>query len=579
MSTKMIHAVVDKKPARRTTSGKVTTPGAGRSPGAHKRGRRLTRSAFLTAALLLLAGAWFGLRLVAAWQEAFLREAYLPQLEARARRSTDDRRLLTLLGARLMEAREHAAAAGAFQRAVAAGHLNDNVWLSLAAATAASGDGAGARAHLETGLRTFPDSAALRSASERSRELGAAPAPGALAQAISPRGPALLIPEYTRGSFFNPVFEWWGRRRPEDSGYTTRQRWVAKRPGDAQAQRLWGLALVRNRREPEAGVALRRAVDLAPSSPAARLALADLLADSGRVPQAGLHYMTCLKLRPNWVPALLGLGRTSLRNGLRHAMPCYKLATKADPKSVEAWIGLGRAYLKTDRDEGEAVAAFQQAARLAPDRTDFFLDHARALEASQRAEEAEALLRRRLAAAPDHAEAHYRLAGVLAANQPTPAREAEAEAVAREALRLAPHSPAVKSLLGDLLLRRGEVKEAVGFLEKAHADDPYHVNTMNLLARAYARVGRAQAADDMTKRAAVFFGIQQRISVLESQRRQNPMDLKLAEELADLYARNGQTDRVAAARDLVRQLRTDPKRFAADLKKLKTLITDAGLDA
>jgi Flp pilus assembly protein TadD len=93
------------------------------------------------------------------------------------------------------------------------------------------------------------------------------------------------------------LFGSWERRHPESSGFTTRQRWATEHPDDAQMQQLWGLALVRNRREVEAGLVLRRAVELAPDSPAARLALADFYAGSGLAAKAGLEYIACLKRR------------------------------------------------------------------------------------------------------------------------------------------------------------------------------------------------------------------------------------------------------------------------------------------
>ena len=65
------------------------------SPGGKRRPRRL---ALLVAGLALLAGLWLGLTLRDAWRGTRRREAYLPELEAMARRSPGDGRLLALLG-------------------------------------------------------------------------------------------------------------------------------------------------------------------------------------------------------------------------------------------------------------------------------------------------------------------------------------------------------------------------------------------------------------------------------------------------------------------------------------------------
>ena len=132
--------------------------------------------------------------------------------------------------------------------------------------------------------------------------------------------------------------------------------------------------------------------------------------------------------------------------------------------------------------------------------------------------------------------------------------------------------------LCDLLLRRGDVSGALSYLKKAHAHNPYNVNTMNILARAYMRAGQVKIADDLVRRSGALFQVQQRISVLEAQRKQRPLDRKVSEQLVELYTRNGQKDRAAVARDMVRQLQTDPRKAAEEVKNLNALVAAAGLD-
>lgn len=475
-----------------------------------------------------------------------------------------------------MEAHEHRAALETLQHALTAGERGEAIWLSLAGAAAASGDPRGARAHLALGRSVLPASAGIPAALDRSRELGPAPAPGDLARTICPQGPAPLIRAYTRGSVLSPIFAWWGRRHPEASGYATRQEWVSRRPDDAQAQRLWGLALLRNRREIEAGMALRRAVALAPDSPAARLALADFLAGSGWITAAGREYIECLKRRPNWLPALMGLGWTSLRDDLRYGLDSFARATKIAPENADAWIGLGRAYSQQNgRNDREALEAFQAAARLAPDRTDFYTYYADALGRGGRWDEAERLLRRRLAAAPGDAECRYLLATALMDHDPSPERDAEAEAQAREAIARAPHVGVAKGVLGQLLLRRGKVKEAVAALQGALGDDPYDVKAMNVLVRAYMRAGQAQRAIPLSRRSRLLFSDRQRINVLENQRKENFLDGKIHEELAALYARTGQERKALYARETARDLRADPRQVARSLQEFRASIQAA----
>lgn len=556
--------------SRSRAAATVPVPPATRNP------RRRRRTILFLAALLVLAGSWATFAVGNAWERTQRREAYLTDLEARARRSPYDGPLLALTGARLMEAHEHSAAAVVLRRALAAGEQNEHVWLALAAALAASGDMPRARADLELGRRAHPASAVLRAAGERAKALGASASAGELAAAISPNGPRPLVAAYAGGSFLNGFSEWWGRRHPSASGFATRERWARERPNDARVLRLWGLALADNRREVEAGPVLRRALDLDPRSPEARLAFSDLLARTGLTGKAGLQYIECLKMRPNWLPALLGLGRTALAENLEFGVECFERATRQDPRNVEAWIGLGRARQKLRGGEDEAAAdAFQTAARLDPGRTDFFADYAAALRGAYQWGQAEAVLRCRLATAPGDAHSHFLLAGVLADNKATPEREAEAEAEGREALRLAPHLPAAEMQLGRLLLRRNKLAESVTLLSDALTHDPYNPSAMNSLAGARARLGQKELARQLFKRSHAIFVDQQRVSVLENKRKENFLDLATHEELRRLYLRLGQAQNARRAADAARELRISPARVAQGLKDYRASLRAA----
>jgi cytochrome c-type biogenesis protein CcmH/NrfG len=211
----------------------------------------------------------------------------------------------------------------------------------------------------------------------------------------------------------------------------------------------------------------------------------------------------------------------SLRENLEYGVACYERAVKAEPRNVEAWIGLGRARYQMDQNYAASAQAFAQAARLAPERTEFFASYASALRDDNRESEAETVLRRRLALVPDDAECQYLLAGVLAEFRPTEERLIEAELRGREALRLAPNTAAGQAQLGRLLLERGRAEEAVPLLEKAVTNRPRDVSTRNVLARAYARTGKRAQAKRAFSQARRLFTADQRISVLENKRKGN----------------------------------------------------------
>lgn len=511
-----------------------------------------------------------------AWHETSRREAYLPQLEAEARLRPLDGPLLALLGGRLAQAGEAAQAADVLRRALAAGEQDPLLWSNLAAATAASGDISRGVADLRLALRTLPNAPDLTQAQERVQALGSAPSPLLVARAISPQGPGPLVDHYSRGSFLNGLAEAWGRRHPETSGFTTRERWASASPNDAEAQRLWGLALIRNRRLPEALAVLDHAVALAPNSAEAYLALADGLAAAGLDAKATIAYLDTLKRKPRWLPALLGVGRTSLETGINgYALTSFRQATEVDPKSAEAWIGLGRAYRKTGVDHDKAVAAFQAAEKLAPNRTDYYDDYADALRQAVQWPAAESILRKRLQAAADDPLAHYLLGMVLLNNSPTPERQTEAETETRTALRLFPHNPLADIQLAQIVLSRQQGAEAIDLLKDALQQNPYNRNAMSVLARAYRQTGHIDLAEKVSQQADMLYKDQQRLQVLEGQEAKQLMSVGIHEELARLYLRIGQTKKAMDEQSIAQLLRSDPKKAEAELQKFQANRSEA----
>lgn len=551
------------------TSGKLSDAQA----APKSRSRRSRRAVLLLIGLLvLLLGV---LVLPPAWRESSRREAYLPELESEARNSVDGR-LLALLGGRQVQAGEYTAATDSLRKAIATGEREPLLWINLAAATAAAGDMPRAVADLHLGMKALPQAKELSQAFDRVQALKPPVTPVEMARAISPEGPGPLVDRYNAGSFFNSLAERLGQRNPEASGFATRERWAAAKPNDAEAQRLWGLALIRNRRLPEAGAALQHAVTLAPNSAPAQLALADWLDASGFAARATVAYLECLKLRPNWLPALLGVGKTSLETGLNgYALTSYQRATEQDPKSVEAWIGLGRAYRQTGVDHAKSIAAFQNVVKLAPERTDYYVDYADALRQAVRWPEAETLLRKRLTTDKDDALAHYLLGMVLLNNSPTPERQTEAENETREALRLSPHNPLANLQLAQIALSKKQIKEAIDLLNDALQQNPYNRNVMSVLARAYRQFGRTDLAEKVSKQADRLYQDQQRIQVLEGQEAKQVMNAAVHEELARLYARTGDAKKAMYEQNMLQLIRSDPKKAEEELKKFSAIRSEA----
>ena len=529
--------------------------------------------------LFLCVGSGLALLLPGGWQDLQRREAYLPALEGEAARHPEDGRLLVLVGARRMEAGEYAGAAEALRQGIADGESSETVWRELAASVAASGDRTRAVSDLRLGLKAFPDSLSLQESLANARAAASGAAPNDLAQAIAPEGASPLVAAYAPASRFDGLSAWLGRRDPDRSGFATREAWARQEPDDAQAQRLWGLALLRDRRVPEAEAALARAVALAPRSPAANLALADLLDDAGLLTKAAVLYVTCLQARPDWLPALLGLGRAALNANLpKYSVPAYQRATEVAPKSAEAWVGLGRANSSEPDLIGTALSAFQTASRLAPDRTDFYTDYAEAIRkagavnAGGRASDAEALLRRRIAAAPEDGLAHYLLADILLHGAPSPTVASEAEAETRRALALTPGDPLAQIQLAHILLDRGDAPGATDLLTKALATDPENAPALRTLAQAQARAGQPALAGRTFARARAVADTNDRLKILRRREKATPLDGGLHREIAALYLKQGKPDQADAEQRMAQLIQKDPQAAAAQLTALTSLL-------
>lgn len=511
--------------------------------------------------------------LAGAWRATQQREAYLPQLETQARRHPDDGPLLGLLGGRLMEAGEFPAAADTLKQAAAAGEREESLWLALAASNAASGQTGRAVADLRLGIANLPHAPLLPARLKQAQSLGPNASPGQLAQTISPEGAEPLLGVYARGSFLNGIVSWWGRRHPDSSGFATRQEWVQARPDDAEAQRFWGMALMQNRRLPEAVAVLHQSVALAPQSPASHLALADALRLGGHLPEAAQEYIAALRLHPNWLPAIMGLGAAFQASAIpTYALQAYTRATQVAPRSVDAWIALGTLEEQNEGLTAESVAAFQNAARLAPDRTDYCAEYAGALRLANRRDEAEVQVRRRLSQVPDDAYAHFLLGLLLMENKATPERLTEAESHLREALRLSPHNPVAEVQLSDLLLDRGQAPESAQLLSDSLLRSPYERRAILLLSRAYRLTGHPDLAEKAAQRAKVLLKDEDRSSVMEGDKHLHAMDIPFHQRLADLYDRTGLRDKAAQERLIIQRLQTAPQKSLQSSQELEKAV-------
>ena len=533
------------------------------------RARRRVLGFALTLTVLTGGGVLF----TRAWRETQLRDAYLPELQEQALHHPGEGRLLALLGARQLEAHDYGSAQSTLQRAIQAGAARPSVWMAWAASSAALGDRAKTGNILQTALHSEAEAEA-KEALDRCRLLPPDAGLGQIAGAVSPQGITPLLADYAQGSSLNGLSDRWNRAHPERSGFAYRESQARLHPQDAQAQRLWGLALLRNRRTSESLPVLQNAVALAPNSPATHLALGSALEQAGATAKAGLEYRAVLRTDVNALPAQLGLGRVAAaKNLIKLAVQTYEAATRSHPESAEAWIGLGLAYYNGGFQFANSVAAFEKAVSLAPSRTDFYCDYCNALRKDFQLDVSEATIRKRLTAAPDDARAHYLLALLLQDNRPDPQRTLTSEQELRAALRYAPHSAAANTKLAQLLQAQNKPSEAIPLLVDAVNADPDNPQILSLLARALQATGQAANAKRLFARVGMLARRNERRLFLEDREHRQPADIQTHLDLANFYAQDGQNAKAAQEREMASLLQSHPGEVAKGLTTLDKATT------
>ncbi len=163
-----------------------------------------------------------------------------------------------------------------------------------------------------------------------------------------------------------------GRFEPAEAAF---RRALALRPDFADAQ--YNLAnLLRERGDHAGAVALYRALlQAAPHFTAARVNLGAALELTGAFEEAAAAYRAAIAAQPALPPAWLTIAHLNHAqvlqklNRFREAADAFRLVVQRDASSVPAHFGLGQCARELD-DTATALAAFEQAARLAPENAD-----------------------------------------------------------------------------------------------------------------------------------------------------------------------------------------------------------------
>lgn len=546
----------DAAASRPATSNSPNKPAAKKVPG---RGTGFV--VFLALCGVLMIGAF----LRESWLVGQRREMFVPDLEAALARRPNNGPLLATLAARRVEATNYRRAAELLRTAVNAGETNAPIWLMWAACEAATGDKAEAREILEYARGAAPHARQeIAAALARLNALPPAASENDAMRAICPAGASPLLDRFAPATPLTPAIEAVGRRDGWTSGFETRRSWAQKEPTNATVGALWADALRRNDRLGEAEAAALRAVALNGTSPEARLALGDVLLQTGFHARAGIQYKIALARKPGWVPALVGLGNFAVETRqVKLALDCFERAVPSATESPNVWIGMGRAHALVSSRQDKALTAFATAARLAPTRTDFFPHYAEAMRRANRATEAEKLLRKRLADKPADARSQFLLATLLLDDAPTPERDEEAGILLRESVARDGGAEDARLRLAEWFLKEKRFSEAIPVLLKGNGDFPKSAQMPALLARAYRQNGQVRAADAAQYIATERSVYAKAVAAAEQKERADASDIATHRKLASIYRAGGEEEKARRQDDMIYYL----QRYAEQIKR------------
>jgi protein O-GlcNAc transferase len=237
--------------------------------------------------------------------------------------------------------------------------------------------------------------------------------------------------------------------------------------------------LLQGSRKSEAQVVYRDVLLFDPMNTTALHALAYIALESANL-GAARHYMErAVAAEPRDASLKLALGRVQKESGeYDAAIESYEEALKLDHCLVDAWLCLGVAL--RGKDAQRALACYQEAMRLDPRNKIAPINVANILFDLGREAEAEPMLRKAIARAPNAATAHLNL-GKLLKNS---GRSEEAADCLRRALLISPYLADAALHLGELEMAAGRCQEAVELFRLASTGAPKNATAHLLLADA-----------------------------------------------------------------------------------------------
>ncbi|HFD80752.1 MAG TPA: sulfotransferase family protein [Gammaproteobacteria bacterium] len=249
-------------------------------------------------------------------------------------------------------------------------------------------------------------------------------------------------------------------------------------PGNADAWMRRGVVNGMLNRHRAAADCCRRALELAPDSPEARLNLANALLQCGLHEEAALECERLARSAPGAPVAwfLLGRSRAEL-DQLDEAAEAYRRALQLQPGHPQASFGLGYVLHRLGRWE-EALEHFREALRSQPGMAQAHWGLGMSLQMLGRLDEALEHHRRAAALNPRHAGARIGIGTVLSLQ----GHQDQAVASFREAIALEPDNTDARLKLAANLMPLGQPDEAQRLVDQVLEMEPDNVEAVTLAA-------------------------------------------------------------------------------------------------
>jgi tetratricopeptide (TPR) repeat protein len=249
---------------------------------------------------------------------------------------------------------------------------------------------------------------------------------------------------------------------------------LQQHPGSADALFRLGQLLAHSGREPEAIESFVAALLIAPGFAPLWVEQAAAQMRLGRFEMAVASYDRLIGLRPDDVEAVNNRGAALLRLGRpAGALADFDRALATRPDLAEALCNRGNAFLALGR-AAEALASYDQTLALRPTLAQAALNRAQALERLKRPAEALVSLNQAVTMMPGLVPAHYNRGNLLQ----TLDRHVEAIAGFDAALALEPTHAAAACNRGTSLRALGRLDDALASYEQALAHDPTMVQAL-----------------------------------------------------------------------------------------------------